>query len=980
MARNEESPFRGLVLSWPALGAFLVAVWGLIIARPPLESPRPTFPPGARPPGGERGSVPARLWQDPLAAVLDQTADEPPQALAQAFQRPVNDLVDDPPEEYLPQKLLFLMVCINPQKTPEYAESRRRQRYATLSALSTARYAPDQAEKISYVKLPRHLGASPALSASITSLIGSPLGQGPLLAASALLSGRTSLVDPVARDGLLIPYEVVRPIYSYNYKLDFHERTRTPYYDAVFVLWLGDNLGKDYGCLGKLGSLWRVKETLENAVKCSGKQDQVSLDFAITGQLDSTELDALLKEDDKASSTGKPLDGVTLHVTASTAPFVRSIPMQSNTGLSVEYLIGTDDQLANALMEELRRRGIHPERGDCVALIAEWDTDYGRNMFEVFDSAARSGNPKAKLDLQLYSYLRGLDGKLLGESKSGLTEEKAANPSGAKETQATVPTSKEVEGDPQIDYLRRLVERMNLHETSKLHEMSHSQTFRAIGVVGSDVYDKILLLKALRPRFPEAVFFTTDLDARLLQPGDYSYLRNLLIASHFGLALNEELQGKIAPFRSGYDTASYLGVLRAVKYEKEKLDDLITVTSDGSLRQIKSRSRTAFRASGASTVGLIGSPLGQGPILAVSALFAGRYLYTEKLPVHLYEVGRSGAYELTLYDPDDDPLGSENPRRNPWITRDGRHWLLLGGLLLVAVVLYPLSRPWQAFVRSSGALLAYPVAQLRSRSSQRSISLRRSISRFQLVAFVAATLTLVLVGLSYASHVSKDGEPFEIFEGLSIWPTVVLRFLASVLCLYYVLTALKDLRVRDKKIRKDFFFAHQKGSEADAGPAPSGVPVDLGEGGASAPGWSVWNRGVRPPARQGLPKSTGAPEPSPLWRRLLWNPLRDSWREWTWNPKNPDVYAVWNQFKENGREGRRCRRCLLLSAAYFLLFVLLWIPFDHGMVQARGSIAQATDFTLRIVTGGMLIALLVFVVDCTLLCQRLVIYLSRYAQ
>ncbi len=38
--------------------------------------------------------------------------------------------------------------------------------------------------------------------------------------------------------------------------------------------------------------------------------------------------------------------------------------------------------------------------------------------------------------------------------------------------------------------------------------------FRAIGILGSDVYDKLLILRALRPRFPDVVFFTNNLDAQ----------------------------------------------------------------------------------------------------------------------------------------------------------------------------------------------------------------------------------------------------------------------------------------------------------------------------------------------------------------------------------------------------------------------------------------------------------------------------------
>lgn len=44
------------------------------------------------------------------------------------------------------------------------------------------------------------------------------------------------------------------------------------------------------------------------------------------------------------------------------------------------------------------------------------------------------------------------------------------------------------------------------------------------------------------------VFFTIDLDARLLHPGEYAWTRNLVVASGFGLALHGDMQRDIPPF------------------------------------------------------------------------------------------------------------------------------------------------------------------------------------------------------------------------------------------------------------------------------------------------------------------------------------------------------------------------------------------------------------------------------------------------
>ena len=65
---------------------------------------------------------------------------------------------------------------------------------------------------------------------------------------------------------------------------------------------------------------------------------------------------------------------------------------------------------------------------------------------------------------------------------------------------------------------------------------------KAIGLVGSDLYDKLLILQALRNRFKTKIFFTTDLDARYLHADQKDWTRNLVVASNFGFSLNPQLQ------------------------------------------------------------------------------------------------------------------------------------------------------------------------------------------------------------------------------------------------------------------------------------------------------------------------------------------------------------------------------------------------------------------------------------------------------
>ena len=122
------------------------------------------------------------------------------------------------------------------------------------------------------------------------------------------------------------------------------------------------------------------------------------------------------------------------------------------------------------------------------------------------------------------------------------------------------------EGNNQFDYIIRIGEEM------KERERESGEKFRAIGILGSDVYDKLLLLQALRPLFPNVAFFTTDLDASFTHPQELEWTKNLLVASSHGLALNEKLQCGAAPFRFSYQTSIFQSVLGAITFPPPKGD------------------------------------------------------------------------------------------------------------------------------------------------------------------------------------------------------------------------------------------------------------------------------------------------------------------------------------------------------------------------------------------------------------------------
>lgn len=261
--------------------------------------------------------------------------------------------------------------------------------------------------------------------------------------------------------------------------------------------------------------------------------------------------------------------------------------------------ISTDSMLVDELLCEMLRRGINPfhekkhlknflkkanvitvganrkictdfsmaalNRGDkknYLVLIGEGDTVYSRNFNRLFRTKINdlvSGNNDesvsgAETDISwLYSfnYLRGLDGEIGNRQSNGSGSTDKNN----KEFRKAI-------GANQFDYLRRLANQLS--ELSK--SIKDEGSIRVIGIVGSDTYDKLLILQSLRNRFPDVLFFTTDLDARLLHQDENQWARNLIVASAFGLkpeASNKKDFTGFA-FRDSYQTALYNTIHKVV--------------------------------------------------------------------------------------------------------------------------------------------------------------------------------------------------------------------------------------------------------------------------------------------------------------------------------------------------------------------------------------------------------------------------------
>ncbi|NJM37760.1 MAG: hypothetical protein HC845_07830 [Akkermansiaceae bacterium] len=250
------------------------------------------------------------------------------------------------------------------------------------------------------------------------------------------------------------------------------------------------------------------------------------------------------------------------------------------------HRVGADDgDLARALIAELNVRGITSGSGgqekqsgettkDAVLILADMDRYHSRVLANSFSRAwqeryevDRNADEKGKYilseklsqEVRVIHYTEALDGML-----AAAKENPASKPENSVKQLINPGGKYAAEGTSQIDALRRFPAR--LHELEK----ANGVRYRAIGLLGSDVHDKLLLLKALKPSFPNSVFFTNDLDARLWQGEGRNASINLIVAGAFGLTLNSQLQGNVMPFRSSYQTATYLACLHAIDFKKRK--------------------------------------------------------------------------------------------------------------------------------------------------------------------------------------------------------------------------------------------------------------------------------------------------------------------------------------------------------------------------------------------------------------------------
>jgi hypothetical protein len=295
----------------------------------------------------------------------------------------------------------------------------------------------------------------------------------------------------------------------------------------------------------------------------------------------------------------------------------------------------------------------------------------------------------------------------------------------------------------------------------------------AIGILGSDVHDKLMILEALSQYFPHKLFFTTDLDAAYNHPAKRRQTHNLLVASAFDLKLRPELQGTILPFRDSYQTAFFLATQLVLKGNND-IKDLIyrNEFENASIKQsfINNILDAAYDDQ-------IHVDISEPEYFIKEQMFLETFTNKIKTSPLLFEIGRN--HPILLPTNEDIPQ-SDNDRNNKakcswtnwseWHNKMQPHifaksqlnWTMKDVLVIVDVIVV--------------VLLFFFVSPWFRKKVIEALNYCNSNRKDMVVVILVSLLVYFLIVYCLKLYFTQiEAEPFYWLEGVSIWPSQLLR-------------------------------------------------------------------------------------------------------------------------------------------------------------------------------------------------------------
>ncbi|MDF9620776.1 hypothetical protein P5705_24280 [Pseudomonas entomophila] len=788
-----------------------------------------------RPVGGQfppQTPIEARLWQDPFDAL-------------ERYRKRINEKgnVTSPPApcaQVQPKKPAQLLVALVEEGAyAEAVELRRRMRYAILAGLKNARLMPEDEQHIRCFTMP----------ADFTK--------------GAVTDSPGNKVEILYESFVPNPFEP---------RIDSDEQP--PPYETVHLLWLKqDALRRDP--LGKLEKMRTslVEDEQKDTLKVIGPADSAVLRELYLQEAKARygkdKIKVEIKNENMEIKEVKEERNVVvpqlIEIYSPLATADRNLLMRgfSHEGLvkahqfkSLKLLrtVSDDAKLSQLLLEELKLRRVDPTTGagcatpdderkcfpgtdwrsaNRVALISEWDSFYSRALIESF--SARVGKRSEPPDIApsrvdqwvlRFSYLRGLDGRLPEDAitKTGQKPEK-------EHRELNFSPLEKSDGNSQLDYLRRLAD--HIQQQDQAYRRANKSGIGAIGVMGLDTYDKLLVLQALKSRMPNKLYFSTDLDARMLQREQSQITRNLVLAAPYGLTLTSALQQDVPPFRDSQQSAVFIAVLAALSpqtFEAKRLK--FDYSSSGLLSPsiyevgmsgfipLDSKS-TQQRSPNCAPASSNGNNIRQQDIMSLRCLQdPSPPLYPQASQALKDRI--SSTQSFFLAGPLVMVLLIVGSLVGWWhsVFRQARKenvaWVPLALYGTAALIAWITTRTWQVelmWVAFGLVLLAVIVSSLirrflyRKAAADKVIGLKGTFdSNAWYVLVPLATYVLALLGAYQIRDVLTEnglGEPMFLFEGISAWPSLALRLLAVIISVSALLWGWRSLHLNRQQIERE---------------------------------------------------------------------------------------------------------------------------------------------------------------------------------
>ncbi|WP_433765903.1 hypothetical protein [Pseudomonas putida] len=535
------------------------------LTREPFLEPRPI---GAQ--FQAQLPIEARLWQDPFDAMERYRKKLGISNKEQAEKLCSPSLTTLPNENSAPDMMVAL---VEGGPYADEVEQRRRIRYALLAGFKNSQRVPAQEQYIHCLRLAKDF----------------------------------SVREPGKDDYQDIPYEIF-----VNNPLEPPEPVKgvPPPSNQTIVFWLKQD-ALDSRPLQNLEQLrislqCKISPLFESPTVCRNTADYNAV-LKVIGPATSTVLRDMYQEHADGMATAN-VEIYSPLATADNAVLENSLRPRAQTEqkagvaqnptypppMKLLRTVSDDGTMTQLLLEELKLRHVDPATGlrcnkgsvrrvgspcaapqwrtnDRIALISEWDSFYSRALIESFkdrvatDAKLHNDDEKPLVNQWVlrFSYLRGLDGRLPEEAASN---DKSANTDTGKNTKDAnkidLSPLEKGDGNSQFDYLRRLAD--HIAQVDATYRRNGESGIGAIGILGVDAYDKLLALQALKARMPYKLYFSTDLEARMLQRGQAETTRNLILAAPYGLTLTRALQQDVPPFRDSLQSSVFVAVLAAL--------------------------------------------------------------------------------------------------------------------------------------------------------------------------------------------------------------------------------------------------------------------------------------------------------------------------------------------------------------------------------------------------------------------------------